>query len=222
MSKNKTVQYNVSSHKKPTGFFKNILTKLKCVQNTKNEMPFKFSKAFSHNVDLTRKQIDQTGFISHFGLTQEPALFIHTADFSDDGERLFVYNKGITLNNLDIAGNYKVPQFLCATELVSAIKNDFNLDLCMNGNTGNMPLHLVSCYAGGKGPYSLASQLASATGRGVIAYGNKQELITMNDIKRNLSEDACVYAYPLHENNELNTPLPGTVYHPVSSVVKKG
>ncbi|KFF65162.1 hypothetical protein IW01_18370 [Pectobacterium brasiliense] len=186
-----------------------FLPKLIGMKNTNinfDKQPVKFAKIFSNNHSSERKSVQQTGYVSHFGPRQEPAIFIHG---SLAGK--FEYYKGNMINNKNIRGNNPHVN-LSATELVARIKKDFNLDLHSHGDRNTKPLHLISCYTGGINRATLASQLSIATHRQVICYGSEEPLYIYGDLKNNMDKNAYVYS------KDLNEPLPEILHTPYNMI----
>ena len=181
-----------------------------------NKKPTKFIKVFSNNFDSTCKLTDQTGFVSHFGVRQEPALLIHSTRAGAFREQKFSYYKGNSLDLKNIKGEDIQPQFLNARELIDIIKRDFGLDLRRNGNTGKKPLHLITCYSGGFKNTSSGAQLARATGRKIVCYGEHDAIaVTVNpELKSYMDRQTRIYSVLTSVYKDLNQPLQEVIHSP--------
>ncbi|WP_224552680.1 hypothetical protein [Pectobacterium versatile] len=167
--------------------FLSHFSRAKNVNVNVNKQPAKVAKVFSNNHNSEHRCIQQTGYVSHFGPRQEPAIFIHG---SSEGK--FAYYKGNTVNHKDIEGNDPYIS-LNATEFVARIKKDFGLDLHSNGDRNAKPLHLISCYSGGVSRDTLAAAMSIATNRQIICYGNKEPVFMRNGLKNNMDEDVYIH-----------------------------
>jgi len=186
---------------------KNNDEKLKCPS-------YKFLKSFSANYNTKIERVVQTGFISHFGRYQEPAIFIHgSGTHYQDGKGIY-YFKGMSIDNKNINGEEIVNPFLSVKEFVAAVKKDFNLDLHRTGNTGTSPLHLVCCYSGGVSPDSIAGQLSRELERSVVSYGENSSVGFIGCLADKMDEHARIYSKDERYPNGIFRPLQPIIHFP--------
>lgn len=209
-----------------------FFAKLSGVKNSQARLDsVKYYKTFNHNYVTKTEQYNQTGFISHFGPRQEPALVLHGNNPNSKLGGGFLYYKGSCVDYKKATGEKIVHKLLNVHDFVAAVKRDFGLDLHRTGNTGDKPLHLICCYAGGYNPDSLAGQMARELDRSVVCYDEGTPLITFPGLKRNMDEAAKVFNEEIFldklsgENNFLErkvlTPLSEIIHHPDNQPGKK-
>ncbi|MGY4730830.1 hypothetical protein [Burkholderia pyrrocinia] len=181
-----------------SGFAKSIAS----VRNSKSSIniascnkPPGLAKVFCSNFDTSTNEISHTGFVSHFGDRQEPALFVHATKDWNSGKTWFAYQKGIYRDGIDAFGCdlSNSTKLLDSTGLTKALKEDFGIDLSEAGGR-EKPLHLIACRSGGRDAKCLASELAKAINRKVVSYGDGEILYAPYDMKLALTNGGQVYS----------------------------
>lgn len=194
----------------------NFLTKISRIKNDKETLapPVKFLKTFSIDYDSKAQQFTRTGFLSHFGQYQEPAIFIHgTGTHRSDGKGID-YFKGSSLDDINFAGEEADYKSLTIKEFVAAVKKDFNLDLHRSGNTGTSPLHLICCFSGSLDSDSMGGELARELNRSVITYGNNTRVYIFDELKDKIATNSRIYAPEEKYPNGIPKPLKPIIHFP--------
>lgn len=195
----------------------NFLAKISHVKNSNtkiNNQPYGFAKVFSNNYSTSDRHMEKTGYVSHFGKTQEPAIFIHGCESNHTEGKGIEYYKGITFDDKNIEGKEAVYKLLNVKEFVAIVKKDFNLDLHRTGNTGVAPLHLICCYSGGFSPNTIAGQLSRELERTVISYGDNSILTTFGSMTENMSKEARIYTDEDYSRGKFLRPLHQVIHFP--------
>lgn len=197
--------------------FANLFSKISGVKNNNENLkhqPAKFLKCFSSNYDSTQRRQVQTGFLSHFGHYQEPAIFIHGSGTHFIDGKGIIYDKGVTVDYKNLAGEEMPEVYLNVKEFVAAVKKDFNLDLHRTGNTGDKPLHLISCYAGSYRADSIAGQLSRELDRSVVTYGEDVQVCIFGKLIDKTDEPSRIYSPDSVYPNGILKPLKPIIHFP--------
>lgn len=194
-----------------------FFAKLAGIKNSQvrlNNQSCKYYKVFSNHYLTQAQQINQTGFVSHFGPRQEPALILHGSDPRSMPGEGFIYYKGTCVDFKKMTGEKAVHKLLNVHDFVEIVKKDFGLDLRRNGNTGNQPLHLICCFSGGRSPKSVAGQLARELERSVICYGETQSMFTSPALKSHMDETAKVFCEEIFLKRKVISPMYEIIHLP--------
>lgn len=197
--------------------FNNLLSKVSGIKNNNENLrtqPAKYFKCFSNDYDSNLKFNYQTGFLSHFGRYQEPAIFIHGSGTHYENGKGIVYFKGITVDNKNLAGESAVDSYLSIKDFVATVKKDFSLDLHRTGNTGTNPLHLICCFSGSFRADSIAGELSRELERSVVTYGDNSPVEIFGKLIDTMDERTRVYSPDKRYPNGILKPLKPIIHFP--------
>jgi len=207
-------QHPFQSIKKSLAHFFSKVSRVKNSQADFATQPCKFYKVFSNNYITQSQQKNQTGFISHFGPRQEPALVLHGNKPDSKLGPGIIYYKGSCIDYKNAAGQKAVHKLLNVHDFVEIAFKDYGLDLRRGGNTGDGPLHLICCYAGGFSPKSMAGEMARELKRSIVCYGIDKPVTTFPGLRSGMEETSKVFCEEIFLNRKVLSPLYEIIHLP--------